>query len=131
MKIELPSTSIFQFYEGTNVQQYTNLTGINLNTPARQLLKNDVLIMTYMNGLMGFADPYSSVVTYNMYDMVKGADGVLYTSKVNENLGHPVTSTQHWDPIKMGVNDEIVSRMWAWSSKRTQDEILSMTIALG
>lgn len=131
MKIELPSTRIFEFYEGTNVQQYTNLTGANLNSSPRQLLKNDVMIMTYLNGLMGFADPYTSTVAYNIYDLVKGADGVLYTSKINNNIGNPVTSTAHWEPVKIGINDEIVSKMWAWSSKRTQDEIVAMAIALG
>lgn len=47
----LPNSSVFNFYEGTDPQHYTDLTGINLNAAAKALLANDVAIKGAVNDL--------------------------------------------------------------------------------
>lgn len=44
--MELPNKSIFEFYEGTNEANYTDLTGINLNKAAKELLENLIAVET-------------------------------------------------------------------------------------
>lgn len=47
----LPNSSVFNFYEGTDPQHYTDLTGVNLNAAAKALLANDVALKTAVNSL--------------------------------------------------------------------------------
>ncbi len=49
--MNIPNTSIFRFYEGTNQALYSNLTGTNLNKAPDQLLANDVAIAAAISNI--------------------------------------------------------------------------------
>ncbi len=130
-KITLPNTQVKTFYEGSDPQQYTRLTGPNLNNAPVQLLANEQFLLKYVNAIVGMADSYSSATTYGIGDVVKGPDGNLYASLINANVGKPVTDDSAWQVLVIAVNDGEASTSTPWSSQRTQDEIMAMVIALG
>lgn len=130
-KIVLPNSSVFEFYEGADRSQYTKLQGENLNKAPKQLIANDKLVVDIVSALLGAADYWSVESTYPRSYVVKDDDSQLFMSIIDKNTGNDLSDLSKWIPISPNINDDTVSTQTSWSSKRIQDEILAMSIALG
>lgn len=132
-KIQLPNELIFNFYEGSDPEQFTDLTGQNLNRAAKQLLGNQAYLRDKVSALITGADVYDAATIYDKFSIVKPSDssGQVYLSIVNNNKGHELTDTNYWVPIRFGIDDTITGLDTTWSSKKIYDQTLSMAIALG
>ncbi|QSM00875.1 hypothetical protein YerA41_174c [Yersinia phage YerA41] len=131
--IALPNEEIFSFYEGSDPEQFSDLTGQNLNRAAKQLLANQKYLRNKISALITGADIYDPATTYDKYSIVKpSADsGQLYLSIVNNNLGSSLSDTSKWIPIRFGIDDKITGLDTTWSSQMIYNNTLSMAIALG
>lgn len=132
-KIQLPNESIFNFYEGSDPEQFTDLTGQNLNRAAKQLLANQGYLRDKVTALITGADVWNANTIYDKYSIVKpSADsGQVFLSILNNNKNNALTNTSYWIPIRFGIDDNITGLDTTWSSKKIYDQCLSMAIALG
>ena len=75
---------------------------------------------------------YSATTTYEILDSVMGADKVRYFSKVNNNLGNPLSDNTKWAVLAYrgdtgkpseSINDTIIDTEHTWSSQKIKTEI--------
>ena len=98
----LPNTSVFNFYEGTDPQHYTDLTGVNLNAAAKALLANDVILTAGVNAVEARA------TSLEVNGATKLASGFMYTKNMyTNNLFYRVSdeapSTAGWTNSGAGI----------------------------
>lgn len=131
MKIKIPNSTIFKWYEGKDQSQRTPATGPNLNAASNQLLINDTFIVSIIDSILGNADKYNVETNYDRMAPVSGPDGVVYLSLVSGNRGNSLSDTKFWEPIVAGINDENISKYQSWSSAKAQDMSIKYAVALG
>lgn len=132
----LPNLDIFYFYEGGDRTKFTPATGKNFNNAPVALLENVNFLNEKLSALIIGADVWDPLITYKKFSLVRMSESSknMYISQSNDNLDNDPSTDDGTNWVSSSsayINDSIVSSETVWSSKRTQDEILAMAIALG
>lgn len=92
-------------YNSTGRVAYrSNLDSSIVNEIFRKSDENDRYIMKLINAIMGKNAQWSTVITYNKYDIV-GTGKDIYMSKRDSNLNKVVTNADWWEKIDVGSLD--------------------------
>lgn len=139
--LPLPNETLFEFYEGSDPELFTDLTGNNLNKAVLQLKANLDYLRDQLTSLILGATVYSPVVNYAAAVMVKETEDskFCYLSLAVNNYGNPLSDTTKWLPIKLNIDDDTTGPNTTWSSQkvtsfvndRAEDEGILNAIVFG
>lgn len=120
IEIQLPNEEVFKFYEGADENEFTDLTGLNLNRAAVQLLANIKLMRDLVSSVVSGAPVYNPATNYSKGQIVKRNEGSgeIFASTFNGNTNNSLNNTDYWIPVTYNIDDNIIGPNTTWSSSK-------------